>query len=53
MQALKTYTSYQFKVVHIKKVSKNLKRKAKILPPKFYMMAKMKFNSDKGLGKFS
>lgn len=30
-----------------------MKRKAKILPPKFKMMARMKFDLDKGLGKYS
>lgn len=30
-----------------------LKRKAKILPPKFNMMAKIKFDPNKGLGKHS
>lgn len=53
LQASKTYTSYQFKVVHIEKEATNLKRKAEVLPPKFPMMAKMTFNPNKGLGKYS
>lgn len=31
----------------------DLERKSEILPPKFHMMAKMKFDPNKGLGKFS
>lgn len=53
MRALNTFTSYQFEVVHIEKEVADWKRKAEILLPKFYMMAKMKFDSNKVLGKFS
>lgn len=53
LQAPKTYTSYQFEVIHTTKEATDLKRKAEALPPKFCMMAKMKFKPDRGLGKFS
>lgn len=51
LQALNTFTSYQFEIVHTEKEAIELKRKAEILPSKFNMMARMKFNSNKGLGK--
>lgn len=44
LQAPNTFTSYQFEVIHTKKEAN---------PPKFNMMARMKFNADKGLGKHS
>lgn len=47
-----TYTSYQFEMVCTKEEVEKQKKKSKILPPKFIMMAKMKFNLDKGLGKY-
>ncbi len=53
LQAPNTFTSYQFEVVHTEKEAAELKRKAEILPPKFNMMAKMKFDPNKGLGKHS
>lgn len=53
LQASNTFISYQFKVVHTEEEATNMKRKAEILPPRFCMMAKMKFDPDKGLGKFS
>lgn len=40
-------------MIHIEKEATNLQGKAEALPPKFYMMAKMKFNLNRGLGKFS
>lgn len=39
--------------MHTEKEAAELKRKAEILPPKFNMMAKMKFDPNKGLGKHS
>lgn len=53
MQAPNTFTSYQFEVVHTEEEVAELKRKAEILLPKFNMMAKMKFDPNKGLGKYS
>lgn len=53
LQALNTFTPYQFEVIHIEKEGIELKRKVEILPPKFNMMTKIKFNLNKGLGKHS
>lgn len=53
LQAPNTFTSYQFEVVYIEKEVAELKRKAEILPLKFNMMDKMKFDLNKGLGKHS
>lgn len=53
MQAPNTFTSYQFEVVHTEEEVAKLKRKAEILPPKFKMMAKMRFNLNICLGKYS
>lgn len=53
LQALNTFTSYQFEVVHLEKEATELKRKVEILPPKFNMIAKIKFHPNKGLGKHS
>lgn len=53
LQAPNNFTSYQFGVMHMEKEVVDLKRKAKILPPMFHMMAKMKFDPNKGLGKYS
>lgn len=36
----------------LRKKPRNRKKKVEVLPPKFKMMAKMKFNLDKGLGKY-
>lgn len=51
LQELKTYTSYQFEMVCTKEEAQKQKKKSEILPLKFKMMAKMKYNPDKGLGK--
>lgn len=53
LQALNTFTSYQFEVVHTEQEVIELNRKAEILSPKFNMMDKMKFDPNKGLGKHS
>lgn len=56
VQNLKTpniFTWYQFEVVHTEREVADLKRMAEILLSKFHMMAKMKFNPNKGLGNFS
>lgn len=53
LQTPNTFSSYQFKVVHIKKEATELKRKVEILPPKFNMMVKMKLDLNKGLRKHS
>lgn len=53
LQAPNTVTLYQFEVIHIEKKEAKLKRNDEILPPKFNMMARMKFDPNKGLGKNS
>lgn len=52
LQEPKSYTSYQFKMVCTKGEAEEQKKKFEILPPKFRMMVNMKFNPDKGLGKY-
>lgn len=52
LQEPKTYTSYQFEMVCTKEEAEEQKKKSEILPPKFRMMVNMKFNQDKGLGKY-
>lgn len=53
LQAPNTFMSYQFEIIHTKQEAAELKRKAKTLPPKFNMMAWMKFDLNKSLGKHS
>lgn len=53
LQAPNTFTSYQFEIIHTKQEVAELEMKAEILPPKFNMIARMKFDPNKGLDKYS
>lgn len=45
-----THSSHANLRLYIQREVAKLKRKAEILPPKYHMMAKMKFDPNKGLG---